>query len=133
MNQRRYNTDNFNLGEMVFNNGFAGNSIFKASYPPYNVIDKEDGFLIEIAVAGFDRENIKIEVKDSILIISGKIEKDSNIKYIHKGVSEKPFSHSYRLDNKLKIEKAELKNGMLRVSLLEIEPKKEEIEIIEID
>lgn len=85
-------------------------------YPHYNIKKLNDNkWIIELAIAGFDKDNINIEVKDSIMTISGELE--SSDEYIYKGISSKKFSKSFTLAEYTEVESAEMKNGILSISL----------------
>ena len=76
-----------------------------AGYPPYNVIKRDDGhFLIEIAVAGFKKEDIDLILEKGILTITGK--KVSGLdtrEYAHRGISQRAFERSFTLADTLKV------------------------------
>lgn len=85
-------------------------------YPHYNIKKLNDNkWIIELAIAGFDKDNINIEVKDSIMTISGELE--SSDEYIYKGISSKKFSKSFTLAEYTEVKSAEMKNGILSISL----------------
>ena len=85
-------------------------------YPHYNIKKLNDNkWIIELAIAGFDKDNINIEVKDSIMTISGEL--DSSDEYIYKGISSKKFSKSFTLAEYTEVKSAEMKNGILSISL----------------
>ena len=85
-------------------------------YPHYNIKKLNDNkWIIELAIAGFDKDNINIEVKDSIMTISGELQ--STDEYIYKGISSKKFSKTFTLAEYTEVESAEMKNGILSISL----------------
>jgi len=85
-------------------------------YPHYNIKKLNDNkWIIELAIAGFDKDNISIEVKDSIMTISGELQ--STDEYIYKGISSKKFSKTFTLAEYTEVESAEMKNGILSISL----------------
>jgi molecular chaperone IbpA len=84
------------------------------NYPPHNVVKiDEEKFLIELAVAGFTRDNIDIELKDGILKVSGEVEKDER-EYAYKGISSRKFEKSF-LSEFVVIDGADLVDGILVV------------------
>ena len=89
------------------------------NYPPYNVIKHdENSFEIEIAVAGFDREDITIEVDQDQLRIKGQRTKaDDADKYVYRGLAARDFERSFTLAEHIIVGDAELTNGILRVKL----------------
>ncbi len=89
------------------------------NYPPYNVLKHdENSFEIEVAVAGFDREDISIEVDQNQLIIKGQRQKDDDAsKYVYRGLAARDFERSFTLAEHIIVGDAELTNGILRVKL----------------
>lgn len=85
------------------------------NYPPHNVVKIDDEkFLIELAVAGFTKDNIDIELKDGILKVTGEVEKDER-EYAYKGISSRKFEKSFRLSEFVVIDGADLVDGILVV------------------
>lgn len=101
-------------------------------YPPHNVIKTTDtDYLIELAVAGFSRDEITIEVKDRTLAISGE-HINKNREYIHRGISTKKFKRTFRLSEHVQVHGADLKDGILSVSLRYVVPEEMRPRIIQI-
>lgn len=94
------------------------------NYPPYNVLKHdEDHFEIEIAVAGFDREDITIEVDQNQLVIKGqRLKEDDVSKYLHRGLAARDFERAFTLADYMEVGDAELTSGILRVKLTRIVP-----------
>ena len=87
----------------------------KDNYPPHNVVKiDEEKFLIEMALAGFKKEDISVELKDGILKISGEVAKDER-EFAYKGISSRKFEKSFRLSEFVVIDGADLKDGILVV------------------
>jgi molecular chaperone IbpA len=89
------------------------------NYPPYNVIKhNDDSFEIEIAVAGFDREDITIEVDQAQLRIKGqRTEQETEQQYLHRGLAARDFERTFTLAEHIIVGDAELTNGILSVKL----------------
>ena len=87
------------------------------NYPPHNIVKLDDEhFSIEMAVAGFSKDDVEVELKDGTLTISGsKTEDERN--YAHKGISSRKFSKSFRLAEYVVVDDADLVNGILVVNL----------------
>jgi molecular chaperone IbpA len=96
----------------------------QTNYPPYNVLKHDDDhFEIEIAVAGFDREDITIEVDQNQLTIKGqRLKEDDAGKYLHRGLAARDFERSWTLADYMIVGDAELTNGILRVKLTRVVP-----------
>jgi molecular chaperone IbpA len=105
-----------------FHNDFFDNFRSVSTYPPYNVREKNDLGVIEFAVAGFAEKDLKVEVKDQTLHVYGCKEKKSDGQlehesdFYHKGISDRTFQKSFRLHEHIRINGAELKDGLLKVS-----------------
>jgi molecular chaperone IbpA len=94
------------------------------NYPPYNVLKHDDNtFEVEIAVAGFDKEEISIEVDQDQLVIKGRRAKDEDTdKYLHRGLAARDFERVFTLAEYMEVGEAELTNGILSVKLTRIVP-----------
>lgn len=87
------------------------------TYPPYNIIDhKDDRYSIEVAAAGFSKEEIDVEIKENRLTISGsKSEKGGD--YLHKGIAGRDFEQTFLLADDVKLVSASMTDGILKISL----------------
>jgi molecular chaperone IbpA len=86
-------------------------------YPPTNILKTaEHQYLIELAVAGFSEDELDIEVKDRTLTVKGEHVAQGR-EYIHRGISTKKFSRSFRLSEYVEVKGAEFKNGLLAIEL----------------
>ena len=96
----------------------------KDTYPPHNVVkDDEFNFTIELAVAGFKKEHIDIELKDHVLSIKGeRASRRDQDKYVHKGISAKNWNKSFRLSEYTEVTGADLEEGILAVNLQVVLP-----------
>ncbi len=94
------------------------------NYPPYNVVKHdEDSFEIEIAVAGFTKEDITVEVDQDQLRIKGQRLKDEDTsKYVYRGLAARDFERVFTLADHMEVGEAELTNGILSVKLTRIVP-----------
>jgi len=101
-------------------------------YPPHNIIRTGDtDYLIELAVAGFTRDELNIEVKDRTLVVTGEHQSKGR-EYIHRGISTKKFKRTFRLSEHVHVNGADLQDGVLSVELKyvvpeELRPRKIEI------
>jgi molecular chaperone IbpA len=110
--------DPFFLG---FNDQFARwetNKKSLSSFPPYNVkkID-EDNYVVELAVAGYDREDIDVTVDKDTLIIKSERENDDKSDYLHKGIAGRNFTQTFTLGEYMIVKSASLDNGLLTVKI----------------
>ena len=97
-----------------------------SSFPFYNIVKKGNNkFDIEVALAGYDKKDITVEYEDKLLRIKSvketKSDKDKD-GVIHQGIAKRFFSKSFTIADDVEIDGAELKNGLLKVSLRQIVP-----------
>lgn len=109
------------LGRTFANSG-------KDNYPPYNIAQLDDThYVIEVAVAGFEEDELDVELKDQILYVKGsKVKKDtSEITYAHKGISTRNFERHFTLNPDVQVRAATVKNGILAVALELVVPEEQ--------
>lgn len=99
-------------------------SVSTNSYPPYNVIKVNDSnYLIEIAVAGFGKNDITITEQDGVLKIEGShVEDHPDAKYLHRGVAARKFVRMFNLHDDVKVKNADIHKGLLQIILERIVP-----------
>ena len=107
----------------------------KKSYPPYNIFKiNETQYVIEVAVAGFKKDEIEVELKKDLLYISGKSSRNSRngVEYLHRGVSFRDFKLAWAISKDLVVDNAKLEDGLLTIILSKIVPEEEIPKKIEI-
>ncbi|MDU0354838.1 Hsp20 family protein [Paraglaciecola aquimarina] len=106
----------------------------QSSYPPYNIeLLAEDKYRITMAVAGFSKEEVDIQVEENTLVVIGtKPGKDEERKFLHKGISERNFERKFQLGDHVKVLSADLENGLLHVDLERVVPESKKPRKIEI-
>lgn len=104
------------------------------NYPPHNVIKHdEDHYEIQIAVAGFARDEIDLTVQDNHLIVTGtKVETEETPEYMHRGLAFRNFERCFRLEGFLEVSSAEIENGLLIIKLERNIPEEKKPKKIEI-
>ena len=104
-------------------------------YPPYNIKKTEKNFyVLELAVAGFSKEDIDIELTDGSLTVSASAKtSDSKEEFLHKGIADRSFKRKFELADNVEIRNADLVNGMLKISLEYIVPDNKKPKKIEIN
>jgi len=91
-------------------------------YPPHNIIKTTDeDYLIELAVAGFSREGINVEVHQRTLTVTGEHVKKGR-EYIHRGISTKKFKRTFRLSENVHVHGADIIDGILAITLKYVIP-----------
>ena len=123
----------FDQFESMLGNG----EMLQSNYPPYNIRKAgKDKYAIEIAVAGFSKNDVEVEFEDNLLTVKTKkvdktVEKDGN-EIIHKGISQRSFSRSFTIADDVKVSGAELKDGLLTVTCEKIIPEQKKRKLIPI-
>jgi molecular chaperone IbpA len=121
----------FDHFENFFDDDQSFHTSLTSTFPFYNIVKKGDNkFDIEVALAGYDKKDISVEYEDNLLRIKSVKEKDSNDPLesftnkavIHKGIAKRYFSKAFTIADDVEIEGAELKNGLLKVSLHQVVP-----------
>lgn len=105
------------------------------SYPPYNIVKTDDEhYAIQIAVAGFGKDDIEIETKENSLVVKTKEKEDvkDETNYLHKGISNRAFTRSFTLSDDVVVKGATFENGLLNVELERIIPEEKKPRIIDI-
>jgi len=94
------------------------------NYPPYNIVRvDEDRYEIQVAVAGFEKDEIEVEFHEGHLSITGRQEnKEIETEYLHHGISSRDFVRSFTLAEYVEVNDAVIENGILTVSLERIVP-----------
>lgn len=122
-----------------FDRLLSTNGITNQSYPPYNVIKRnDDHYEIEIAVAGFTQSEIEVEVDKNQLIIRGerKREENEDVEYLHRGLAFRSFEKSLTLGEYMQVGDASIMDGVLRIAITRIVPealKPRKIQVVGID
>jgi molecular chaperone IbpA len=103
-----------------------------SNYPPYNIVKiDEENFQIEMAVAGFDKKEVSISKEKEKLIIVGEQDTESK-EYVHQGLASRSFKRSFTLADDIIVKGADMKNGILIVSLERIVPEEDKPQEIKI-
>jgi len=110
---------------------------YNSNYPPYNIRKiNENDYKIEVALAGYSKDDIELELKDSTLTVRNKakekiVNEDSN-GVIHKGISTRQFERAFTISEDIKVKNAELNNGLLNIDLERIVPEEKRARLIDI-
>tara|TARA_R100000742_G_C4276344_1_gene97336 strand:+ start:1090 stop:1503 length:414 start_codon:yes stop_codon:yes gene_type:complete len=108
----------FSVGFDEMFNTLQRASIPKSNYPPYNILKKGETYFIEIAMAGFSKSDIDIEIEDNTLTVSACYkDREDDIEFIHKGISEREFWKSFALAEYVEVKKAKVADGILLIEL----------------
>jgi len=125
----------FDHFERMFEDDFR---VSVPNFPPYNIVKTgKNSYDIELALAGYSKKDISIDFEDGILNIKSIKDKDEkevedNNGVLHQGIAKRYFSKSFTIADDVEIKGAELKDGLLRVSLEKIVPESKKARTIEI-
>ena len=94
------------------------------SFPPHNIVKLDDShYVVELAVAGFSKDDIEITVDNGTLSIKGnQTNKDETVNYLHRGIGMRSFTKNITIAETIEVRGAEFKDGILRVGLENIIP-----------
>ena len=127
--------DMFDQFESLLGNGGLS---AQSNYPPYNIRKAgKDKYAIELAVAGFNKNDVEVEYEDNLLTVKTKkvdkaVEKDMDGEIIHRGISQRSFSRSFTIADDIKVEGAEIKDGLLTIKCEKIVPEQKKRKLIPI-
>ena len=99
------------------------------------MIDGDNTYDVELALAGFNKDDIEVEYKENMLTVKSKKQdeaKDEDGNVIHRGISKRMFNKSFTIANDVEVKGAELKDGLLKVSLERIIPEHKKAKTIDI-
>lgn len=133
--------DNFNqltpyaVGyDKIFDNlsRYVDNSVTSTGFPPYNIRKEgEYNYVIEMALAGFSKEDIEVEVADGTLSVRSD-KKDDAADNLYRGISFRKFNRKFTLSDDIVVNDAALDNGMLTINLERIVPEEKKPRLIEV-
>ena len=146
MVSKTYNTlslfDNFNqltpysVGfERQFNrlNDYVKHQQQSTGFPPYNIQKVEDfKYTIEMALAGFSKDDVEVEIADGVLTIRSIKENDEDDGAVHRGISYRKFNRKFTLADDIVVNDAKLENGLLSITLEQIVPEEKKPRLIEV-
>ena len=127
--------DMFDQFESMLGNG---GMTMQSNYPPYNIRKTgKDNYSIEVALAGFNKNDVEVEFEDNILTVRTKQlnkSEDQNVdgEIIHKGISQRQFARSFTIADDVKVNGAELKDGLLTIACERILPDHKKKRLIDI-
>ena len=106
-----------------FENRFANQ--LNNNYPPYNIVKHDDNtYELEIAVTGFAKDEVTVEIDQNQLIVKGVRSKtsDETVEFLHRGLAFRDFTRSWALAEHMEVGEGSMKNGVLTVSIKRVVP-----------
>jgi|TARA_R100001244_G_scaffold86293_1_gene65911 molecular chaperone IbpA len=125
---------NFSIGfDRMFDSLNEVSRLNTSNFPPYNIRKLKDGkYLVELALAGFSKEDLKCELQDGILTIEAKKENKDVDNLIHQGIASRSVLRKFTLSEYVKVDDADFKDGMLKIKLYEDLPESKRPKAIKI-
>lgn len=107
------------------------------NYPPYNIKKTDENtYVIEMAVAGFGKQDIEVNVAGDTLTIKGNAKQDTDEEdthmFFHQGLAMRPFTRVFNLNDNVEVKNAEMLNGILKIALEHIIPEHKKPKNIEV-
>ena len=126
--------DMFDQFENMLGNGGL---TMQPNYPPYNIRKTgKDNYSIEVALAGFNKNDVEVEFEDNLLTVRtkqiSKSENNSDGEILHKGISQRQFARSFTIADDVKVNGAQLKDGLLTIACERILPDHKKKRLIDI-
>ena len=126
----------FSVGFDGFFNRLTNMDIAQSGYPPYNIRKINDlQYVVELALAGFSKSDIEVEVTDGTLTIRTVAKDDgadNDENFVHRGIAKRTFSRQFNLSEDIIVKNADLKEGMLIVNLERVIPDEKKPRLIPI-
>ena len=126
----------FSVGfDSIFDRFFDMDLTRDSGYPPYNIRKiNEAQYVIEIALAGFSKDDIEVELTEGTLAVRSKKEEETNgdDSFVHKGIAKRSFLRSWTLSDDIIVKGADLKDGMLIINLEKVIPDEKKPRLIQI-
>ncbi len=126
---------NYTIGfDRIFDSLLEVSKINTTNFPPYNIRKLEDGkYEIELALAGFTKNDIKIEVKEGTLSVSAKKEEKDSDNLVHQGIASRSVLRKFSLSEYMEIKDADFKDGILKIKCFENIPEEKKPKVIKIN
>ena len=112
---------------------YSHNNMASTGFPPYNIKKVCDyGYEIEMALAGFGKEDIEVEVANGVLTIRSVKDNSNEPEVLHRGISYRKFNRRFTLADDIVVRDAKLENGLLSVGLEQVVPDEMKPKLIKI-
>ena len=128
----------FDHFENMWDDDFFNLPSVSNNYPPYNIVKSGNNkYDVEVALAGFNKKDINVNVGDGMLTIESKKEnkisdEDENGEVLHKGISQRYFKRSFSVADDVEVKGAKLEDGLLRVSMERKIPEARKLKTIDV-
>ncbi len=126
---------NYTIGfDKIFDSLLEVSKINTSNFPPYNIRKLGDGkYEIELALAGFTKNDIKVELKEGTLSVSAKKEEKDSDNLVHQGIASRSVLRKFSLSEYMEIKDADFKDGILKIKCFEDIPEEKKPKVIKIN
>lgn len=105
-----------------------------SNFPPYNIVSTEDGTEIQLALAGYSKDDVSVTFQDRILTISSSgVDKEDDVKYNYRGVAKRAFTTKFTLGQYHEVQDVSMRDGMLYVFVAEVVPEERQLKTFTIN
>ena len=133
MTYPRYNAVGIGL-ESFFNRLDALQDSTATNYPPYNIIVRDgETYDLEIALAGWSREDIEVATERNVLSVSARRSGTDDREYAHKGISQRSFAKNWQLADDAVVDSVKYENGLLTITLKKYIPEAQKRKVLDIN
>lgn len=106
----------------------------RSNFPPFNIVKDGDGTQIQLALAGYSRDDISVTIQDKVLTISSSgVDKQDDIEYNYRGVAKRAFKTKFSLGQYHEVKDVSMRDGMLYVSTEEVLPEEKKLKTFTIN
>ena len=112
---------------------YTANNLSSTGFPPYNI--RKDGdynYVIEMALAGFGKKDIEVELENGTLTVRSVKENDADESVVHRGISYRKFTRKFTLADDIVVNEAKLENGLLNIRLEQVIPEEKKPRLIDV-
>tara|TARA_Y100001951_G_scaffold1860_1_gene1294 strand:+ start:275 stop:727 length:453 start_codon:yes stop_codon:yes gene_type:complete len=103
------------------------------TYPPYNLVKESDTrFRLELAIAGFKKEDVEVTTESNRLIVEAKQDESNTDEYLHRGLAARAFTRNWTLSDDVEVDEVTFTDGLLTVRLTKIVPEHQKRKVYEI-
>lgn len=99
-----------------------------SNFPPYNIVSTENEAEIQLALAGYNKEDVSVTFQDRILKISSSgVDNDADVKYTHRGVAKRAFTTKFALGQNHEVKDVSMLDGMLYIKIVKVLPEEKQL------
>jgi len=103
------------------------------NFPPYNIVKEEGGAEIQLALAGYSKDDVSVTFQDGILTVSSDGSQDEDVQYAYKGIAKRKFISKFSLGKYYEVQDVSMKDGMLYVFVAEVLPEEKRLKTFTIN